>query len=186
MESNLKIRGFQELQVIKADGTVRKQFQEYKPFAWVTKNVGFSLPRVPFVTGRMVDKVCTENLITNAGLAAIADLIGGVTPIAAFDYIAVGTGTTAAAAGDTTLETEITDSGLARAQDASPTRSTTTQTNDTLEINYSWSVTGTKAVTEMGLLNAASSGTLVGRNVFAAVNVANGDTLNGTYKIVVA
>lgn len=122
-----------------------------------------------------------SNLITTVGKAAIADLLGDVNTIAAFDYIAVGTGTTAAAVGDTTLETEITDSGMARAQGANSLVTTDT-TNDTLQCTKTFTVTGSKAVTESGVLNAASSGTLLAHQVFAAINVSNGDTLAITWK----
>lgn len=128
------------------------------------------------------DKLVMHNLVVNAGLAGVASKLAGAGGEADFDYLAVGTGTTGVVAGDTTLETEITDSGLARAQDSSPTRSTTTVTNDTAEMNYQWSVSGTKAVTEAGVLNAASSGTLLARQTFAAQNVASGDTYELTYK----
>ena len=100
---------------------------------------------------------------------------------AAFTYLAVGIGTTAPAAGNTALETEITDSGLARAS-ATVSRVTTTVSNDTAQLDKTWNVTGTKAVTEAGAFNAASSGTLLGRQTFSAVNVANGDTLQVIYK----
>ena len=123
-----------------------------------------------------------HNLVTDAGLALLASRCNGAGAEAAADYLAVGTGTTAAAKGDTTLETEIADSGLARAQDASPTRETTVETNDTAVTNYQWTVSGTKAVTEAGCLNAASSGDLLAHQVFAAINVASGDTLEIIYK----
>lgn len=123
-----------------------------------------------------------QNLITNAGLAGLASRINGDGSEAAFTYIAVGTGTTAANAADTTLETEIADSGLARAA-GTASRTTTTQTNDTARLTKTFSVTGTKAVTEIGILNAGSSGTLLCRQVFTAVNVQNGDSLAVTYDV---
>lgn len=123
-----------------------------------------------------------KNLITNAGLAGLASRTNGDGSEAAFTYLAVGTGTTAAAAGDTTLETEITDSGLARAA-GTASRTTTTVTNDTARLTKTFSVTGTKAVTEIGILNAASTGTLLCRQVFTAVNVQNGDSLAVTYDV---
>ena len=101
--------------------------------------------------------------------------------MAAFTYLAVGIGTTAADAADTALESEIVDSGLERAA-ATCSRVTTDVTNDTAQLLKSWSVTGTKAVTEAGALNAASTGTLLGRQVFSAINVVSGDTLQITYK----
>ena len=125
-------------------------------------------------------------VLTNTGMAGVASQINGAGSPAYFDYVAVGTGTTGAAAGDTTLETEIVDSGLARAQDASPTRETDTQTNDTAVCDYSFTVTGTKAVTETGLLNAGAAGVLLCRDVFSAINVENGDTFIMTIKVQVS
>ena len=122
-------------------------------------------------------------VMTNTGFAGVASRINGAGAEAAFDYVAVGIGTTAAAAADTALESEIVDSGLARAQDAAPTRVTTTITNDTAVCDYTFTVTGTKAVTEAGLLNAASDGVLLCHDVFSAVNVINGDTLIMTIKV---
>lgn len=183
--SRIGLIGIQELKVIKPDGSIRRQYQEYKPFAFLTKMHGIRLPRIPFLFGRMVDSVVFTNLITNAGFAGAAARLGSDATEVKFDYIAVGTGTTAAAAGNTTLETEITDSGLARGT-GTVSRVTTTQTNDTHQVAKTFTVTGTKAVTEMGLLNASSGGVLLGRNVFSAVNVVNGDSLVATYKVACA
>lgn len=131
--------------------------------------------------GNLIEERTITNLVTNAGKAEVAGLLNGATT-GAFDYIAVGTGTTAAAAGDTALQTEIVDSGLARAQ-GTTSRITTTVTNDTAQVTKTFSVTGTKAVTEAGLLDAASAGIILARQVFAAVNVSNGDSLQITWKI---
>lgn len=123
-----------------------------------------------------------HNLIVSAGKAGIASRINGAGSEAAFTYLAVGTGTTAAAAGDTTLQTELATSGLSRVN-ATATRVTTTVTNDTAQLQTTFTVTGTQAVTEAGILNAASSGTLLSRQVFSAINVVNGDSLQLTYKV---
>lgn len=133
--------------------------------------------------GKVISHKVINNLITNVGLAEIANLAGNVSSPIAFTYLAVGTGTTAASASNTTLETEITDSGLARAS-ATVSRQTTNVSNDTLQLSKTWSVSGTKSVTEAGILNASSGGTLLGRQVFTAVNVVNGDSLTITYKVV--
>jgi hypothetical protein len=121
------------------------------------------------------------NLITNAGKAAIASRINGSGGEAAFTYIAVGTGTNAAAAGDTTLQTETATSGLSRAN-ATASRVTTSVTNDTAQLVNTFSVSGSVAVTESGVLNASSNGTLLARQVFSAINVVNGDSLQITWK----
>ena len=128
-----------------------------------------------------------KNNFTAAGMAYCVQLVGGISAPASMDYLAVGTSSQAEADSDTALIAEITDSGLARAQDASPSSSTTTETDDTLEINYSWSVTGSKGINEIGLLNAGAAGTLIGRTVLGAqVDVVNLDTANGLYKVIFA
>lgn len=175
-KDKLKIMGILEISV-----KGKKVFQEFKPFHFLRKNFGFNFPKL-FLTGFWTDKAVYKNLITNAGLAGMASRQNGDGAEAVFNYLAVGTGTTAAAAGDTTLETEITDSGLARAT-GTASRSTTAVTNDTAELTKTWNVTGTKAITEMGTLNAAAAGTLLARNVFSAVNVVNGDDFKITHKV---
>lgn len=135
--------------------------------------------------GTIIEQRKVKNLITNAGMAEVANLMGNVSSPTAFTYLAVGTGATAAAATDTTLQTEITDSGLARAA-ATMSRVTTSVANDTVQLVKSWTVSGTKAITECGILNAASVGTLLSRQVFSAVNVVSGDTFQVTYKVQVS
>jgi hypothetical protein len=134
--------------------------------------------------GEVVDKREVYNLITSAGKAGQASRLNGSGGEAAFTYLAVGTGVTAAAIGNTTLQTEITGSGLDRAA-ATVSRTTTTVTNDTARLAKTWTVTGTQAITELGAFNAASSGTLLGRQVFSVVNVINGDTFGVTYDFIV-
>jgi hypothetical protein len=120
-------------------------------------------------------------VLTKAGMAGVASRIIVDTDPAIFNYVAVGIGTTAATSDDTTLESEITDSGMARAT-GTLSLVTTTETDDTAQCVKSFTVTGTKAVTEQGWLNAAAAGTLLLREVFAAINVVNGYTLVITNK----
>ena len=184
MTDTMKAKGSFEIKVLRKDGSIRRQFAEW---SWAAKlrKIGMALPRLMFVTGRMADLVAVGNLVTNAGLAGIAGRIGASGAPAAFDYIATGTGATAANVADTTLQTELAASGLTRAQ-GTVSLVTTTQTNDTAKCSKTFSVTGTVAVTECGLLNASSSGTLLGRNVFSAINVVSGDSLQIDYKVAVS
>ena len=126
------------------------------------------------------------NLLTNVSFAFFASRIGGdgAEPVA--KYIALGTGTTPAAVGDTTLETETSAAGLARAEAAiSRVTSPTGQTNDTTRAIELFTNTsgGDVAVTEVGLLNAAAVGVLVGHKVFATQTIGNGDGVQVTYDI---
>ena len=138
--------------------------------------------RIPGLTGSYGFSRNISNLMTNAGFAGVASRINGSGAEAAFVYIAVGTGTTAAAAADTTLQTETTTSGLGRVS-ATASRVTTTQTNDTAQLQNTFSATGSVAVTESGVLNASSAGTLLCHQVFSAINVVSGDSLQITWKI---
>lgn len=141
--------------------------------------------RLPGITGNYVDELRLANLVTNAGLAGIASRINGDGSEAVFNYIAIGTGTTAANATDTALETEITTGGGARAS-ATVSRTTTTVTNDTATFVKTFTFSASFAVTEAGVLNAASSGTLLNRQVFSAVNVVSSDTLQVTVDLSLA
>lgn len=156
-----------------------------KPFKENPKLTGILTIRHKKADGTVIKELTKKNVITNTGLAEVAGLINGATS-GAFDRLAIGTGTTAAAAGDTALESEITTGGGARAQDSSPTRSTTTQTNDTAEVNYEWTFTASFSVTEAGVLDAAAAGVLLCRQTFSAIAVVNTDKLEITWKIVVS
>ena len=137
--------------------------------------------------GNLIESVQTPNTVTNVGFTEVAGLFCSDVKASytAFDFIGVGTGTTAATYTNTTLATEITDSGLARAA-STGTLTDTTVTNDTAQFVKQWSVTDTKAVTESAVFNAASVGTMLCRQTFSAINVASGDTLQITWKIAVS
>ena len=131
--------------------------------------------------GSLFEKRQINNLVVDAGKAALAGLLNGVVTNF-FEYIAIGTGTNAAAAGDTTLQTEITTNGGARAA-GTTSRVTTDVTNDTAQVEVTFNFTGSFAVTEAGLLDSSSAGILFARQVFSAINVANGDSLLIRWKI---
>jgi hypothetical protein len=137
--------------------------------------------------GNLIETVETPNALTNEGFTEVAGLFcsdqsGSHT---AFDYIGVGTGTTGATATDTELETEETENGLTRAA-ATGTLETVNVTDDTAQFVKSFSVTGSVAVTESGVFNADSAGTMLCRQTFSAINVADGDNLQITWKVTVA
>jgi hypothetical protein len=100
-----------------------------------------------------------HNTMCNLAFPIIADLIGGLAATA-FNYVAIGTGTTNSAATDSALQTE------SKRKVCTPTLFTTTLTNDTLQFDVIFGQSGdgmssTLAVTEVGVLNAATSGTLL-------------------------
>jgi len=130
--------------------------------------------------GNLKDERHISNLITNAGFAGMASRCNGDGAEAAFTYIAVGTGTNAANVTDTALQTELAADGLSRAA-GTASRKTTDVTDDTASLTKTFTVTGTQAVTESGVLNAGAAGVLLSRQVFAAVNVVDGDSLQITW-----
>ena len=172
------------------DGNIKPIFQENGLLRFLIKNNLISpywinawyAKFLMLFFGRFASKRLVANLVTDAGKAGAASRINGAGSEAAFTYIAVGTDNTAADAADTTLGAEIVDSGLERAN-GSVSRVTVDVTNDGARVTNTFSVTGTKAIVEAGLLNAASSGVLLARQVFSAVNVVSGDSLQVTWTI---
>jgi hypothetical protein len=130
----------------------------------------------------VIDEQVIKNLVVSAGKAGVASRINGDGAEAVFTHLAIGTGTTAPAAGDTALQAEITTGGGARAA-GTASRVTTTVTNDTAQLVHQWTFTASFAVTEAGILNAASAGTLLARQTFSAINVVSGDKLEITWKV---
>lgn len=124
-----------------------------------------------------------SNLIVDSGAAAVAGLIIQVGSTSPFSYIAIGEGNTAATGGNTTLETEITTGGGARAL-ASLSRVTTDISNDTAQLIKTFTFTSSFGVVEAGVFDsAATSATMLCRQTFTAIPVVSTDSLEVTYKI---
>lgn len=129
-------------------------------------------------TGKIIETKEIKNLVVTTGLNFIASRMKDATATA-MTHMAVGTGTTAAALGNTTLGTELARVALT---------STNVTTNS---ISYACTFgtgtpAGTNALTEAGLFNAASAGTMLCRTVFAAINKAPGDSLTITWTITIS
>jgi hypothetical protein len=115
--------------------------------------------------------------VTDRGLEIINDRImsAGTEP----KYIAWGTGTTAPVVGNTALETPAAE---ARTSGTS-SKVTTTTTSDTYQVVGTIVATSTaKAITEVGLLDASTSGNLFMRATFSVINVSVGDSIAFTIK----
>ncbi len=178
-----KIRENIEIVVRNKNGEIKPVFQPNKLFQFLIA-AGIVSPlfhKIPFLLGSWQQSLNVSNLVPTVGKAGVASRINGDGAEAVFTYIAVGTGVTAADPGDTTLEAEIASDGLSRAA-GSASRSTTDVADDTAELTKTFTVSGTKAVTESGVLNAGAAGTLLNRQVFSAVNVVSGDSLQITHK----
>lgn len=155
-------------------------WQEYRILHYLRKHFGINFPKIFGLTGYFRKGVSYANLVTTSGKGLISGRINGVGSPAAPTVMAIGVGTTAAAAGDTALESEITDGGGEKGSGTASTV-TTTVTNDTCQLVKSWTFSGAKNVSEMGLLNSVP--TLLVRNVFTAYPMQVGDTLEITHKL---
>jgi hypothetical protein len=126
------------------------------------------------INGTVVQEI--NNLVVTTGKNFVASRMKDATATA-MTHLAIGTGTTAAAVGNTTLVTEATRQALT---------STTVSTNEVAYVAAFAAGTGTGAITEAGLLNAASGGTLLCRTVFSVVNKGADDSMTITWTITVS
>jgi hypothetical protein len=127
-------------------------------------------------TGVLKDTREIDNLVVTSGLTHIVSRMASASDTA-MSHMAVGTGATAAAAGNTTLGTE-----TARVALSSTTPGTT---NIVYSASFGAGV-GTGALTEAGIFNASSAGTLLCRTVFSVINKAANDTMSITWTVTLA
>jgi len=126
--------------------------------------------------GKIKDDETVDNLIVTVGKNHIADQMSDQGE-AAMSHMAIGTGTTAAAAGDTALQTELDRNAL----------TSTTQSTNTVTYVGDWAAgDGTGAITEAGIFNAGAAGVMLCRSVFAVKNKAAGDTLTLTWVLTIS
>lgn len=168
-------------------GNVKAIFQENRLCRFLLKH-GIISPyvlKIPFLLGMWSTSKVFKNLVVDAGKAGAASRINGSGGEAAFDRIGAGTGAVAPAAGDTALGAEKDEAGgvTTTHKTATVSRVTTTVTNDTAQDVVTFNYTASVAVTESGVFNAATAGTMLCRQTFTAVNVVNGDSLQFTWKI---
>ncbi|HMN10727.1 MAG TPA: hypothetical protein PKD55_00210 [Bellilinea sp.] len=128
--------------------------------------------------GSVVDYgVLGRRVVTDVFVQDVVDeLVGTGTGISGYDYHASGTGTTAEAASNTALVTEVATRTAGTPSEAAPN---IYQNQGTI------SYTSSLAITEHGLFDANALGVLMDRTVFTAINVANGDSIQFTYQLTV-
>ncbi len=114
------------------------------------------------------------NLVVSAGLEFICSRMAG-TSAGVMSHMALGSGTTAAAAGDTDLESIL---GAREALDSS-----TATANAIVYVSSFEAGEGTGAVTEAGIFNAASSATMLCHVIFPVVTKQADDTMSVTWTI---
>jgi hypothetical protein len=135
------------------------------------------LEAVVIRNGQRIDYgVLGYRVVTTAFVGYVTDQLQTETStFGDFKFHDGGVGVTAEAIGNTTMETTDGES-----------RATGTQTESAANAYQSVGTiayTSTKAVTEHGLFNDSSAGTLMDRTVFSAINVVSGDSIQFTYTL---
>ncbi|CAB4135384.1 hypothetical protein UFOVP285_12 [uncultured Caudovirales phage] len=126
--------------------------------------------------GNIKEEQKITNLVVTVGKEFVASRMIGVASNV-MSHLAIGTGTTAAVVGNTTLENELTRVALASSLASSNT------------VIYSAGFglgVGTGAITEAGIFNAASSGTMLCRTVFSVINKGILDSMVITWTITIS
>lgn len=125
--------------------------------------------------GNVKKEIIVPNIVVTDGKEYIASRMKDATATA-MSHMAIGTGSTAAAAGDAALGTEAGRVALT---------STTVTSNAVAYVATFPAGTGTGAITEAGILNASSNGDLLCRTVFSVINKGAADTLGITWTVTV-
>jgi len=126
------------------------------------------------LNGETVKEV--DNLVVTAGKGFVASRMKDATTTA-MTHMAIGTGSTAAAASNTALGSQSARTTLT---------STTVSGADVTYVDTFPAGTGTGAITEAGLFNASSSVTMLCRTVFSVVNKVASDSMTITRTVTVS
>lgn len=129
--------------------------------------------------GNIKDKREVNNLVVDAGKDYIAQRMSGDSSssvASVMSHMAVGTGSTSAAAGDTTLGTEL---------DRNALDSTTVTDNDVVYVATYAAGDATGSLTEAGIFNASTGGDMLCRTVFPTVTKGASDSLSISWTVTV-
>lgn len=127
-------------------------------------------------TGNIKEELNVKNLVVTVGKNWIAARMKDTGIPVQMTHMAIGSGSAAPDAANTTLGTE-----LGR---VSMTTSGGTVSGNTVTYAATFGAgTGTGAVTEAGIFNASSSGTLLCRTTFSVVNKGANDSLAITWQV---
>ena len=125
--------------------------------------------------GKLKQEQSVKNLVVTTGKAFIAGRMVGTPTV--MSHMAIGSGTVDPVVGNTTLGTELGRVSL--------TSSTAAGAVVTYVASFGAGV-GTGAVTEAGIFNASSAGTMLCRTEFAVVNKGADDSLSITWTVTVS
>lgn len=124
-------------------------------------------------------------VVTTAGVLYIVDAFQNLVEAENMKYHGVGTGAAAEAVGNTALTTELTTQYSASNTRPTGTLGEQSGNANVYETTATVTVSAAVAITEHGIFSQAATGggTLLDRSVFAAVNLASGESLQCTYDL---
>ena len=140
-------------------------------------------PQAAYPTTRVDYGVVSRKVVTDNGVALIVDALDNTLANADVRYHGLGTGTTAEAASQTALTTELTTQ-----YNPDNTRATGTFSQPSANVSQSVAtntVDASASVAEHGVFTQAATGggTLLDRSQFTAIALVSGDSLQSTYAI---
>ena len=120
-------------------------------------------------------------ILTNVGIAKVNNALNGGahTPP---QHVGWGTGTDAAAAANTALQTPAAEARVS----GTKTLQTVTVTDDTYQVVATITSASGQTISEVGLFDASTVGNMYIRGVFTGVPLANGDSIQFTIKNTIA
>jgi len=122
-----------------------------------------------------------DNLVVTAGKEWVAGRFKDGSIPDEMSHMALGSGSAAAAAGNTALGTELASSRIVLTTDGG------TVSNATVQYDATWTSShGAYAIEEAGIFNASSGGTMLARTVFAIINKGTDDTVTISWTITVS
>ena len=121
-----------------------------------------------------VEERFTENTVVNDGKTTVASLIlSDVVAGSRFDYLAIGLGSTAAEVTQTALVSEV----------YSRIAGTGTLTGSTATLSGAFGISGTVSISEYGVFNKSTVGSMLCRASGTALSCTSGDTVGVEYSI---
>ena len=118
-----------------------------------------------------------EDLLVNAGLNYLCEILGNSTQPAEMGFTAIGEDDTAPAAAQTALLGEVMRMANGYTKDGPVGEAS---------LDASFSIDATYALNECGLFNDVAAGDMYCRDTFTTRNVISGDTVNVNYSLVFA
>lgn len=137
--------------------------------------------------GQIIDYgLVSFRVVTTAGVNFIVDAFQNSVEVETMKYHGLGTGSTAEAAGDTALVTELTTeyTGNVRAT-GTTTEGASANIYRTVATNTLDGTPGA-ALREHGIFSADSAGTLLDRSVYSSITLSSGDALQSTFDLTIS